>query len=398
MAPLQQLLEQQTQHWMPFGSASESVVSQIPAEFDAYEAEYAAIRRHVALMTWPQRGILRLTGSDVQDFLHRLVTQNINALKPGQSTRSFQLNTKGRIVSDMMIHFGEQDTWIDADRCDLPAVQEILDQRLFTEDVTIEDWSDKYACLMLHGPAASAAIEQIADSAESEEGPSSSAPAATPGTHHVLNLASQPVTVYRNDLAGVMGLTLWCQQDHAPTLWQKLLDAIGYESESANSPDAEFAEQRRQSLRGRPVGWLAFNTARIEAGSPMFHIDFGPDSLPAETGLLDQTTSFTKGCYLGQEIVARMHNLGHPAKVITGFRVKAHDLPVAGSQIFPADTPDNPIGGITSSTQSPLLGQQSIGFAVMKWGHHTPGTTTQVATDGQWHEVEITELAHMNAV
>ena len=145
------------------------------------------------------------------------------------------------------------------------------------------------------------------------------------------------------------------------------------------------------------MGWEAFNTARIEAGTPLFHIDFGPDSLPGETGLLTHCVSFTKGCYLGQEIVARMQNLGHPKRIVTGFKAHTNALPVAGTQVLEHadDTTHDPahakvVGGITSSTAAPLLGGTPVGLAVMKWGHHTPGTHARVAVEGELHDIEIT--------
>ena len=233
-----------------------------------------------------------------------------------------------------------------------------------------------------------------------------------PGTHHVLNLAGVKVTVYRRDLCGVPGFGLWIPTAEAAHVYQSLLNASGYE---ADEPDhktdpqvaADFAKRRRESLRGRPIGWSAFNTARIEAGSPIFHIDFGHDSLPAETGVLDEAVSFTKGCYLGQEIVARMKSLGHPKRLLVGLRVQGDQLPIAGSQVTepaeaggqnsnPAAT-HNIIGGITSSAVSPLLGQRPVVFAVMKWGRHTPGTRVLVPTEAGLAEAEVQPLRFLDS-
>ena len=234
-----------------------------------------------------------------------------------------------------------------------------------------------------------------------------------PGTHHVLTLAGADATVYRRDLCGVPGFGLWVKAPDAVNVYKALLDAAGYETDQPDhqtDPEAAaaFAKRRREGLRGRPVGWSAFNTARIEAGSPVFHIDFGHDSLPAETGVLDEAVSFTKGCYLGQEIVARMKSLGHPKRVLVGLRVEGGHLPVAGSQVTEyaageqhaageAVATHNVIGGITSSAISPLLGQRPVVFAVMKWGRHTPGTRVLVPTEDGLVETHVQGLRFLES-
>ncbi|MEZ6190269.1 MAG: hypothetical protein R3C45_03160 [Phycisphaerales bacterium] len=372
-----------------YGPAGETAV-EVARDFGHYEAEYAAIRQRVGILYLPQRAILRLTGADHRDFLHRMLTQDINGQKGGATVRAFQLNQKGRIMADTIVHHGDADTWLEMDRFDLPAVHQMYDSHLFADDVTIEDWTDQRTAFALHGPASLDLLKLV-----SSEDPQ--AMADMPGTHHVLTLAGVRVTVYRWDVCGVPGFGVWVPVSEAADVYQALLQAAGYESDQPDhqtDPEAaaEFAKRRRESLRGRPIGWSAFNTARIEAGSPIFHIDFGHDSLPAETGILEQAVSFTKGCYLGQEIVARMKSLGHPKRLLVGLHVEGDCLPVAGAQVTepvseettPTDKPratHNIIGGVTSSAISPLLGQRPVVFAVMKWGKHTPGTRVLVPTE-----------------
>jgi folate-binding protein YgfZ len=369
--------------------------------FGHYEAEYAAIRQRVGLMHLPQRAVLSFTGADRQDFLHRMLTQDINGLTGGSTVRAFQLNQKGRVVADILVHHGDESTWLEMDRFDLPDVLKQYESHLFSDDVLIEDWTEKRMALALHGPSSLDLLRAV-----SEQDPQRMSD--MPGTHHVLTLAGVKVTVYRRDMCGVPGFGLWVPPAKAAHVYGALLEASGYETDEPDhktDPHAasEFAKRRRESLRGRPIGWSAFNTARIEAGSPIFHIDFGHDSLPAETGVLDEAVSFTKGCYLGQEIVARMKSLGHPKRVLVGLRIEGDDLPLAGAQVTePADdtkqdtdapiTAHNIIGGVTSSAISPLLGQRPVVFAVMKWGRHTPGTHVLVPTETGPAEARIQPL------
>ena len=373
-------------------------VVQIIESAGAFEAEYAAMRRHVGILPMPQRGILQLTGADVKDYLHRLCTQNINALAGGSTVRAFQLDEKGQIAADLIVHHGDASTWLEGDAFDLPWLAELLEARMFTEDVTIEDWRGKRAFFWLLGPAAVRLLTAVADDADA-----AGRVGSMPGTHHVLNLAGDfGVTCYRWDLGSVLGVRVAVPTKEAGALFEALLKAAGYEHGS--EVDAAFAARRRESLRGRPVGWSAFNTVRIEEGVPWPHVDFGRNSLPAEVPGpqgIDAAVSFNKGCYLGQEVVARMKSLGHPKKLLVGLTfeadgdVAAAELPMAGAQIFEAGEKQKVIGGLTSSTLSPMHGQTPIGMAIVRWGRHQPGTTVRLPAGGRLIEAKVTPLAEL---
>jgi folate-binding protein YgfZ len=141
----------------------------------------------------------------------------------------------------------------------------------------------------------------------------------------------------------------------------------------------------------RPVGWAAFNTARIEAGRAFFGIDFDENFVPAETGsLLSRAVSFTKGCYPGQEIVARMHARGQVAKQIAGFRMDSDALPIAGAQVL--DDQSNVIGAVTSSTISPVLSNAAIGLAILKRPHFEARKLIHIPAEGAIHNAKVVEL------
>lgn len=402
---------------MPYGPPlPDGSLIETAASFDNFEAEYAAIRQRVGVMHLPQRAVLQLTGADVADYLHRLCTQEINKLDGGGSVRAFQLNEKGHVAADMIVHHGDPanggSTWLEMDVFDLPWVKDLLEKRMFTEDVTVEDWTAKRTFLWLLGPAAVRLITAVAG----EGGADAAAKMGSmPGTHHVLDLplngdATAHATAYRWDLGDVLGVRLAVPTEHVVEVYAALLAKAGYEPGGDEQADAAYAERRRNSMRGRPVGWSAFNTVRIEAGVPWYHIDFGGDSLPAEVPGphgIDGAVSFTKGCYLGQEVVARMKSLGHPKKVLVGLRIDteesnaaaktsggadAEGLLVAGAQVFDVDEKQKLIGGVTSSTASPLRGQAGIGFAVVRWGKHRPGTKVRVPAGGRLIGAEVTPL------
>ena len=152
---------------------------------------------------------------------------------------------------------------------------------------------------------------------------------------------------------------------------------------------------------------MAYNIARIEAGSAVYNIDFGPDSLPAESGVINDRVSFTKGCYLGQEIVARMHARGHPKQTLVALRV-ADDgprqvstenpaislprVPITGSHVFAlpqGDIAPPAVGMVTSGTISIMLGARAVCFAQVKWDSSTPGTKLMVDAEGAMVEATV---------
>ncbi|MEE9405172.1 MAG: glycine cleavage T C-terminal barrel domain-containing protein [Algisphaera sp.] len=414
MNPFNQLYGRLGAEMMPYGPPlAEGGQIEVAESFAAFEAEYAAVRQRVGIMHLPQRAILQLTGKDVADYLHRLCTQDINGLSPGASVRAFQLNDQGRIAADLIVHHGSPEnqgsTWLELDLFDVLWVKELLEKRLFAEDVTIEDWTAKRTLLWMLGPAAVQLFGAMTTQEQKEGQSRAEDVGAMPGTHHVLdvplnNEEATQVTAYRWDLGDVLGVRLAVASEHAEQVYGALLSKSGYEMGA--ELDAAFAERRRNSMRGRPVGWSAFNTVRIEEGVPLYHIDFGPTSLPAEVPGrhgIDSAVSFNKGCYLGQEVLARMKNLGHPKKILVGFKITqevAHDvdseendtLPMAGAQVFDANDPTKVIGAVTSSTASPLAGQTPVGFAVVRWGRHRADTLLQIPAGGRQVSAKVVPL------
>lgn len=401
-APFHDYLQQRGAEMIGYGPAPEpgATPCAIAEDFGSYEAEYAAVRRHVGVLHLPQTGLVRVAGDDRADFLHRMCSQDINAMQGGDTRRAFQLSADGNILGDMHVHHGDADTWLELDRFDIAPVLELLDARLFAEDVAFTDITDTRETLALLGPASVQLLGKVAT--HTAEGLTPGSVGEMPGTHHVLRIGDAFVTACRRDVGSVLGLRLFVPAEHALAVYDALLDAAGYAPDADPAEQGEaFAQQRRSSLRGRPIGWAAYNTARIEEGQPVAHIDFGPDSLPAELG--DETfraaVSLTKGCYLGQEAVARMYNLSHPKRVLVGLKLHADHLPVAGTQVFEHD-PDKrskaprggQIGGVTSSTVSPMLGATAVAFAVMKWGKHRPGTLAAVASGGAMVDAEVCGL------
>jgi folate-binding protein YgfZ len=343
--------------------------AQVVSTFGQPQAEYAAIRKGAALIDAAQRGVLELAGKDRHAFLNNLLTNQIwdkqtkTALLPSQGVYAFFLNTKGRIVADMNVLERGDRTLLEMDGRLLAEVAGAFDKFLFAEQVQIHNLAEKVTVLQLHGPQSAAVIDpQLASLPQfgSTE----------------LTLFGATVTAFRDDSAGVPGFGLIVPVEAAVQVWTQLL-ALGETGD-------------RMRLRVRPAGWAAYNATRIEAGRPIFGIDYDSTVLPAETGQFDRAVSITKGCYLGQEIVARMHARQQLARQIAGIRMVGDALPIAGAQV--TDESGTIVGLVTSSTVSPVLSNAALCLAMVKKPFIAIGTQLRIPAEGEMREGTITEL------
>jgi folate-binding protein YgfZ len=343
-------------------------VCEVPARFDSVEVEYAAIRREAALVDFPQRGTLEVTGAERIPFLQRMLTQDLKPLQsaPG-AVRSFWLNRKGRIDADMLVVETGERMLIELDAAVAPSVASALVQFVFSEDVQVIDATDRWARFEIHGPGSIALLESSGVGAD----------------------ASLGIVHARRDVCGVPGIACAVPRDRADEAWSRLLAAGGSGGAATGAAAASAAPGRQ---RARPCGWLAFNIARIEGGAPIFMVDFGTASLPHETSLIESRVSFTKGCYLGQEVVARMQSLGKPKHVIVAFKASRDALPSGGAQVF-ARRDDGGIGDevgvVTSSALSPMLGAAPIGLATVRTAHAASGTVLVSDAEGDLVEIAV---------
>jgi folate-binding protein YgfZ len=339
--------------------------------FGEVEAEYAALRRGGGLFDSPHRGTLRITGDERLDFLNRMVTQELKDIVPGAARPTFWLNRKGRIEADLfLVELGEE-MLVDLDICQAAPTAETLQSFIFTEDVQVHDRSGEYHRIAVHGPAA----QQVIAAASGDE-----AFALAPLAAKHITIDTVDVIITRRDQTGDIGLELIMPYDGAEPVWDSLLDT-----------DERIGGGKR---RVRPVGWYAYNMARIEAGTPLMNIDFGVTNLPHETGIIDQRLSFTKGCFLGQEVVARMESRGRAPRLLVGLRLEGEALPVAGATVHEEKDGDvgEAVGIVTSSTVSPMLGARPVAFAMVGTGSAGEGARLLVGAEGELAEAVVGPL------
>lgn len=356
---------------MPYGPPELGI--QVVETFAEVQAEYAALRKGCVLLDLPQRGCLRIEGADALEFLNRMITQELKDLTPWRAVRSFWLNRKGRIDADLRLIALENHLLADLDVLSGEVAASTLASFIFAEDCRITDRTDATHRLALHGPTAPDLLRLVASGGQPEH------PAElAPGRAARAEIAGREVVVDRQDSAGEPGFELLVSLEDAEPVYDAMLEAGLDENGGASR------------IRLRQAGWLAYNIARIEAGWPIYNIDFGPQSLPHETGVLRDRVSFTKGCYLGQEVVARMQALGRPKQQLVALRLAtalhAADpvrQPVSGALVYAgSDEAPEPVGAVTSSTISPMLAGEAICFAQVRTKHADAGARLLVDAEG----------------
>jgi folate-binding protein YgfZ len=366
--PLFQLHQEAEAEFQPYDQ------TEIVSTFGEPEAEYAAIRKATAMIDQPQRGVLEVSGKDRLAFLNNLLTNETwnkgtkRGLETGQGVYAFFLGTNGRIKADVNVLELPDRTLLEMDARLVESVRAAFDKYLFAEQVKLVNRLDSLHEISLLGPGA----REILRAATGSDVPELTSLGSTN-----VRVFDTGITIWRDDVSGVPGYHLIVETSAASRVWQGFLSRFG-ESESLG----------RRPLRA--AGWAAFNATRIEAGRPFFGIDFDDSVLPHETGQIDRAVSFTKGCYLGQEIVARMQARGQFARQIVGIKMTDDALPIAGAII--QDDKDNQIGGVTSSTASPILSNAAICLGIVKKPFTPVGTVLNVPAEGRMRKGTVVQL------
>ena len=391
--PLLPLHRQQEAETQPFDAV------EIVATFGQPQAEYAAIRKGAGLMDQPHRGVLEVTGTDRHAFLGNLLTNQVwwkdekRPLPAGEGRYAFFLNLKGRIAADLnVLEVGDRRTLLETDVRLVAMLRSVLDRYLFAEDVKLTDRVGALHPLALHGPAA---LDVLNDALDAPIPPLDAMGCA------LAKFTGGEVVVWRDDPCAVPGYHLLAAPAVAENLWTTITTRHG------------TGELGKRSVR--PVGWAAFNACRIEGGRPIFGIDFeyaapslpgrkkesdAPDQptprgvLPAETGQFDRAVCVTKGCYLGQEVVARMHARKQVVRRLVGVKMSGPDLPFAGSPVFDGDR--NEVGLVTSSTVSPVLSGAAVCLAFVKKPFFEVGRELLLPAEGEVGPGKVVELPFLS--
>lgn len=283
---------------------------------------------------------IRVTGADRTSFLNNLCTNDVARLRPDQGCEAFFTDVKGHILAHVMLLCRPDEVllWTLPGQAD--SLTRHLDKYLIREDVTLENLSPDVRLFLVGGPRRWQAMGRDH--------------AADLGNH----LANTSASIGSTD-----ALLVAC-------------DWFGPESVLVQVPaDEADGLQSELVVHGAAVDPGALEMLRVESGTPLFGVDFDARNLPQEINRDKRAISFTKGCYLGQETVARIDALGHVNKLLVSVRFAAEDVPAASTTLLAGE---KEVGQVTSAVWSPRL-QSPLGLAMVRRGFNGAGTALSSA-------------------
>jgi folate-binding protein YgfZ len=324
------------------------------------QAEYRTLTESCGLVDRSERGKLALTGPGAKEFLAGQVTNDTEALTPGSGCYAAFLTPKGKMLGDLRVLDLGDELFLDTERVALQALFDMIRRFKIGYDVQLHKRTIECSLLSLIGPTTQATAEHtVAGSIASEGAGEHDLEALTlPDTEHAnvhAEIEGMPVIFVRTDV----GIDVICDATAQETVREALLNA-----------------------GAKPVSEAAAEIVRVEHGRPHYGVDLDETVIPQEAGLNERAVSFTKGCYVGQETVARLYYKGKPNRHLRGLRLSAPAEPGAELRLG-----ERSVGRLTSSVLSPAHGP--IGLALVR-REAEPGASVSVGEHGA--EAEVLEL------
>jgi tRNA-modifying protein YgfZ len=271
----------------------------VPAHRGDPLAEQRAMSRGAAVVDRGHRGVITVTGPERLSWLHLLLTQHVSELPADTGTEALVLDINGRVLHHMVVAHTADTVFLDTEPGDVPELLGYLQKMVFWSQVEPADATDRFAVLSLVGPDTPQVL--------------AAAGVAVPERPHgVLGLPDEGF-VRRMDWPGADAADVLVPRDTQGP-WLERLTAAG----------------------ARPAGTMAFEAMRVEALRPRLHLDTDDRTIPHEVGWIGSAVHLTKGCYRGQETVARVANLGRPPRRLVLLHLDAGDetLPVPGDPVL----------------------------------------------------------------
>jgi folate-binding protein YgfZ len=322
------MIEPMTSTTLPGANPSERSGAPSTPDFGDVRAEFHALLSGCSLYDLSWRAKIAVTGSDRVRWLNGMATNNVRDLAPGHGVYAFLLNAQGRIQADLYVFQRGESLLVDTERGQREKVLQLFDHYIIADDVEIADVSNKLTALGLTGPESRHILERAGIAVPGL----ALAPLQFADVAWQNALQQKTITLLRSGEEARESWQLWIAPEHVGELWAALLKA-----------------------GARPTGTVALNLFRISRGIPQFGVDIRERDLPQETGQT-RALNFTKGCYLGQEIVERIRSRGAVHRQFSAFSVEG-TLPEPGAKILAASEKDEKeVGEITSSAILPLPG------------------------------------------
>lgn len=312
--------------------------------------EHLAVRTTVGIIDLSHRGRFWLTGEDRTTFLHRINSNDVEGLKIGEGNYATMLTNRGKIISDMKVCAFEDGIGITTNAETTEILFKELDKYIIADDVNLEDVTDRTGVIALYGPQSTSLIQA-----------SLGVDVTGLGEYHAIchEVKGKTVVFVGSDETGEIGYELYVTTELMTWLWDTLL-AKGREFDA------------------KPIGLTALNSLRIEAGIPRYGAELTDSVIPLEAEL-EHAIDFEKGCYIGQEIVARMKYRGHPNRLLRGFEIECDTPPAQNDLIFGND---KEIGWITSAVSSPSL-DKTIALGYVRMAYTDAGSKVKIITGNE---------------
>ncbi len=309
----------------------------------SFETDYATVTAGVGLLDRSERGKLALTGKDTKEFLNGQVTQDIVALTPGHGSYAAFLTQKGKMLGDLRVLDADDELLLDTERVALQPLFNMIRRYSLGYGVELHKRTLECGLFSLIGPLAAELVERVGVTLGPHE-----------HDHAIVQIGGGQVRAIRTDV----GVDLLFAADDMATVRAALIEAGASE-----------------------IGEPAAETLRVERGRPRYGIDLDESVIPQEAGLNERAVSFTKGCYVGQETVARLFYKGKPNRELRGLR-SAEPLD-AGTELM---AEERVVGTVTSAVRSPRFG--AIALALVR----REAPVGAIVRTGDGHEAVVCDL------
>jgi len=314
------------------------------------DEEYRHLVEAVGVADLSFRGLLRVVGPEAASFLHGMVTNEVNALRPGQGNLATIVHARGRMLGDCrVLRLGEEEIWVDLPDAARESIFAHLDQHLISEDCELQDLGEDWQGFGAWGPRA---LEAVAAALGVE------VPPLAPYENRRVDAPEGRVLVVGSLLLGIPGLEVWCEAGRAVSIWRALVDAA-------------------RRLGGGPVGEAALEAARVLRGVPRWGRELGEDTIPLEANLRE-AISYTKGCSVGQEVIAKATYRGAVRRRLVRLEVPAGARP--GDTLLDEGLV---VGELTSVVDPDPEGGEPKALGYVKRDRAASGKELSVSSGGQ---------------
>ncbi len=344
------------------GATFEEVTGwEIPIHYGDVAAEYRAVRQAVGIADLSHRGKLRVTGEDCVKWLQSVISNDILPLQPGQGRYSSFLTHKGKMLTYFRLYMQTEAVMLeDVGEIGDTTFQALRKFLLYGVKAKMENCAESWGLLLISGPKATHVVQSAFGVDVTDLKPVEFVTAQI-GGHHALVLCTEET--------GEVDIEVLLPADSLLTAWTSIMQA-------------------GEKFGIRAIGSHVREALRIEAGIPKAGLDLTEEIVPPEANLEGKAFSLSKGCYPGQEVVARMDTYGNVRRKLVGLVLPDSVVPSHGAKLYSGD---REVGWISSAVRSPHL-NKAIAFGFPLRDFSKPGTELTVEFEGSRHPATIQTL------